>query len=496
MITLFAMCFFPDMLVAHLPSHDNDQGSFMCDLCPDIFTVRRQLKEHVKTHNSQFTHSGDDPPKPCIGLTGTIGCESLDGPQNSSRRADPAYSFVGKKLLATMLGSALTSVSQSESVRVSSPKDLLLPSQIKTENTSPSEQESASGEDAGFVNRTRASVISGMFNVNDDQSPERSALGLGQPSRKKDNSKMTQSQDGGSVSGSTVVSAIRGDRFYEVNEFVNSPDFSSLTEDDNLDLDGGFPSSNVISTFYSKNQSEQKGSNVNTKPATAVGRPILTTIPQPNPAALYSNKAQSGVTKQGQPFQAQTSTSSDNRSGSTALSSGASDRDVFKSGLHVSSLSSIPQPISVWGASNSKSSNQTGVISPGIDSKLSSSSSSRSATTDREKSQSLSQSVLNQPNVSGVLQSKSGFQKTDIFSQSNSSTRTSVQQAAPHQFKTQQLGKPEFLPFAQSYFHGLDPSLQFGLNATQVNVGNRSSENFSSGLMNRSHQGPSDASQS
>lgn len=210
------------MFTQHVAAHDNDSGNFMCDLCSDMFTVRRHLKEHsCSKENSQLGVKGE--------LEKTLPKKSNDIKNlNSNYILDKVFS--GNNSLVTDFKQEPKSCDDNTGLSSSPPnsdsENILTLSKFPLTTVKT--------EDIGLTTfpRQRASVISGTFNVDSDSRTEHSDSrdsAVLNPSKNKDKSVRNISKPGFSQSQSH--------RFFDTSEFSNSPDFSSLTEDDHHSFD-------------------------------------------------------------------------------------------------------------------------------------------------------------------------------------------------------------------------------------------------------------------
>ncbi|KAL4221395.1 hypothetical protein ACF0H5_019653 [Mactra antiquata] len=216
-----------DALSSHLTLHDEDVGSFMCELCPEIFTVRKLFVEHSKVHESM----AGNVLKPDSSMIETkpiqstdVGIENVDflkteSPDTDSRLKGPFTS----RLHDTIENSDFTSGKQ-DTTLIGSDN---LPVTVKSEIL-----------DLNFPcagNRSRASVISGTFRIDDEPDTKH----LGSLNRYSKSNMMSDSATGLSKGNSDMYSVRSNDfldsgKLFEPSDFSNSPDFSTLTDVDDL----------------------------------------------------------------------------------------------------------------------------------------------------------------------------------------------------------------------------------------------------------------------
>lgn len=194
-----------DLLSQHEGVHDDDAGDFMCDVCSEVFKVRRLLKDH------SLSHINESPSQ-----TQPMKTETTGG--DNKTKVDSNFD--------TLLNEGsdfLTDIKQ-ERVNFESPTkshSQILSPPVETQFTT------VKTEDLDFItgNRQRASVISGMFNIHDgNESSHRQSPSSGKPSKVSSRSK-------------SGISQTQSNRFFEASDFSNSPDFSSLTDDDHPPFD-------------------------------------------------------------------------------------------------------------------------------------------------------------------------------------------------------------------------------------------------------------------
>ena len=206
--------------------HDGDVGDFMCDLCSEMFKVRRDLKDHSLRHKSMVR--GQEHPFKTEASMMEIGSTSHSQfDMNASKSHDNFDGLLdGNRLNVIKQETGAESMDSSggdNSVRgrKDTPK---LDSHVLSQLLEP-HFSTVKSEDLDFIsgNRQRASVISGMFKVDDG----------------KDNSRSPRLNltDGGSYRSKTGMPRSQRNKYSEASEFSNHSDFSSPPEDDHSPFD-------------------------------------------------------------------------------------------------------------------------------------------------------------------------------------------------------------------------------------------------------------------
>lgn len=240
-------------MAQHVAIHDNDLGDFMCDLCSEMFTIRYQLKQHSQKHKntelpSQNDPSGNGGPENDFLASENFKSESADqkpaskvtslADAASDQSTDPPMSGMGDNS-ERMLVSAISVVDIKQE-----PKDSDFTSDLpESSNTAvkfgvqtpaylsqfPVSTMKTAYTGSVPLNSRRASVISGMFKIADEGVDDPGETGV------SDTVKMPRESTPGNVS-KTDTPQSQTNRLFDAHDFTNSPDFSSLT-DDNLPFD-------------------------------------------------------------------------------------------------------------------------------------------------------------------------------------------------------------------------------------------------------------------
>ncbi|XP_045162530.2 uncharacterized protein LOC123527251 [Mercenaria mercenaria] len=226
-----------DLLNQHVASHDNDEGTFMCDFCSDIFKVRKQLIEHSKQHDVVMGPSvGNSPRTPTTSVASSQITETgqsltdvvLNNVEIESRKETEKFTTIKQE------------VDSNDFQFLSAGRENLLNTKENARNV----KSEMFGVIPGLPsNRSRASVISGTFRIDDESGDsrqsnmqERATFPRGNLSDENFINLPDKSTINRTSSNARSPDFLDSDRFFEPSDFTNSPDFSTLTESDDLDL--------------------------------------------------------------------------------------------------------------------------------------------------------------------------------------------------------------------------------------------------------------------
>ena len=178
----------------HLPEHDDDVGSFMCENCPQIFTVRKDFIAHSQKHRIE-----------------AFICNHCGTGFHDSIKAEMHRLKCPSDRLETNMSSQLSFVDQ------------FLDKNQRASTSSRASVISANTNFKGMDSGPHSNMADGFYpatvssNVN---------VGLQNVYSKSENPPV-----------SNKMNIIDNDKIFEPSEFCNSPDFSSLTDDGNLGLE-------------------------------------------------------------------------------------------------------------------------------------------------------------------------------------------------------------------------------------------------------------------
>lgn len=226
------------MLNQHVRIHDNDEGSFMCDLCSEIFSVRKNFIEHSKQHE---LGTGK--------LTGSCPGSAMSTGSSHITETSPSLNQFASKIneISCCVNTEKATVQMVKQEVDCESFDFLGSSNENISNAKGNSlgvKTEFEGMNAGLPNnRSRASVISGTFRIDDESGDSRQSsiqekVAVSRGNLNVENLVSLTGKGSFNRTSSNLRSPnfLASDRFFEPADFSNSPDFSTLTEGDDLDL--------------------------------------------------------------------------------------------------------------------------------------------------------------------------------------------------------------------------------------------------------------------